>query len=179
MISCNILSVLLQPSLQDFSTAWCCKSGRFCSPGNALTGAKACAGAEESSQSALPEEAEAPDQAARTRRTWRGSAEAVEPLGSFRGDSAGARVLSARQPQGRGASRASARAGLLPLGCLPVGARRRGRRPASPERHRSRNGRFDRRSPRAGAAAPTREPRPSAGRGERPAGRGRSERAAG
>lgn len=114
MISCTILSVLLQPSLQDFSTVWCCQSGRFCSPGNALTGAKACAGAVESSHSALPE-AEAPDQAARTRRTWPGSAEAVEPLGSFRGDSAGARVLSARQQQGR---RAAGPLGPRPaLGC--------------------------------------------------------------
>lgn len=112
MISCNILSVLLQPSLQDFSTVWCCQSGRFCSPGNALTGAKACAGAEESSHSALPEEAEAPGQAA---RTWPGSAEAAEPLGSFRGDSAGARVLSARQQQGR---RAAGPLGPRPaLGC--------------------------------------------------------------
>lgn len=163
------------------------QSGCFCSPGNALTGAKACAGAEESSHSALPEVAKAAGQAARTRRTWPGTAEAVEPPGSGRGDSTSASVLSARQHQGRWASRAPARPGLLLSGCLPVGARRRGRQPASPGpgdtsgRHRARYGMGAGGTGRASGEQPRRRPTdPGPAQAEKSAGpRGRSERAAG
>lgn len=97
----------------------------------------------------------------------------MELPGSCREDSASTRVLSARQQQGRRASRASARGGLLPSGCLLVGARRRGRQSASPEpavpsgQHRSLYGRGGRQSRRAGTSAPTRRPRPRAGCEER------------